>query len=81
MQDAKAYILLGVLIVFLIVVVQNTQVITLRFLFWRLQISQVPLLLLVGVIGFTGGYVVRMVQVARKKSKGGSRETTTSLHC
>ncbi|MBD3299277.1 MAG: DUF1049 domain-containing protein [candidate division Zixibacteria bacterium] len=78
MQDAKAYILLGLLVVFLIVVAQNTQVVTLRFLFWRLQISQVPLLLLVGLIGFTGGYVMRMVQVSRRRGKGGSRDTTSS---
>ncbi len=80
MQDAKAYILLAILIVFLLVVVQNAQVVTLRFLFWRMQISQVPLLLLVGIIGFVGGYVVRMAQVSRKKGKGGSRDTTTSSH-
>ncbi|GAB4317877.1 MAG: hypothetical protein Kow0074_06740 [Candidatus Zixiibacteriota bacterium] len=80
MQDAKAYILLAILAVFLLVLIQNTQVATLRFLVWRVQISQVALVLLAGVIGFAGGYVVRMVHVARKKRKGGSRDSSTSSH-
>ena len=71
MQDGKAYILLAIVAVFLVVVIQNTQVVTLRFLFWRLTISQVALILLVGLVGFAGGYVAHMVHVSRTRHKGG----------
>jgi len=52
-----ALIVLGCLI--LVVLLQNTQVVSVRFLFWKLSMSRIillPLFLLVGfVIGFFAG--------------------------
>ena len=43
---------------FLIVLLQNTQVVSLRFLFWQLSMSQIILLPLVILIGFVIGIFV-----------------------
>lgn len=48
-------IVLGVLLV--IVMVQNAQPITFRFLNWTYQVSQLLLVVIVLVIGFLGGFV------------------------
>lgn len=39
-----------------VVLLQNTQVVTLRFLFWRISMSQIILLVLLSVLGFLVGY-------------------------
>lgn len=51
----------------LIVVVQNTEVVTVRFLIWEAALSQVILLLLVLLAGFLLGYLV-----ARLRARGGA---------
>ncbi|MCF7878251.1 MAG: LapA family protein [Candidatus Omnitrophica bacterium] len=48
--------IMGVL--FLIVFIQNTQVVSLRFLFWKLSMSRILLLPLVMLIGFIIGFFV-----------------------
>ena len=48
-------IVLGVLLV--IVMVQNAQPITFRFLNWSYQVSQLLLVIIVLVIGFIGGFI------------------------
>lgn len=39
-----------------VVLLQNTQVVTLRFLFWRISMSQIILLVLLSALGFLAGY-------------------------
>lgn len=51
----------------LVVVLQNTDVVTVRFLAWEAALSQVILLLLVLLAGFLLGYLV-----ARLRARGGS---------
>ena len=56
-----AVILLAVIV--LIVVVQNVETVTLRFLFWRLTLSRIVLLPLLFAAGFlTGSLVARLKQ-------------------
>jgi uncharacterized integral membrane protein len=43
---------------FVIILVQNTQVVTLRLLFWKLGMSQIILVPLTMLIGFIIGYIV-----------------------
>ena len=43
---------------FLIILIQNTQVVTFRLLFWKIAISQIILVPLTMVIGFLLGYIV-----------------------
>lgn len=54
-------------LLFLIVLFQNTDVVTLRVLFWELSMSQVILIPIVMGIGFALGYVVaRLTGRARR---------------
>jgi len=50
------FLSLGVLI--LVVLLQNTQVVTIRFLFWQASMSSIILLPLVMLFGFTIGFFV-----------------------
>ncbi|MBU1083766.1 MAG: LapA family protein [Candidatus Omnitrophica bacterium] len=45
-------------ILFFIVLVQNTQVVSLRFLFWELSMSRIILLPLVTLVGFVIGFFI-----------------------
>jgi len=51
-----ALIVLGVLI--LVVLLQNTQVVSVRFLFWKLSMSRIILLPLFMLVGFIIGFFV-----------------------
>ncbi|UCH12455.1 MAG: LapA family protein [Candidatus Omnitrophota bacterium] len=51
-----ALIVLGVLL--LIILLQNTQVVSVRFLFWKLSMSRIILLPLFMLIGFIIGFFV-----------------------
>ncbi|MFQ5839774.1 MAG: lipopolysaccharide assembly protein LapA domain-containing protein [Candidatus Methylomirabilales bacterium] len=49
----------------LVIFVQNTQVVTLRFLFWDLMMSRIILIPLFILIGFVLGYVVATMRGRR----------------
>jgi uncharacterized integral membrane protein len=53
-------IVLGVLLV--IVMVQNAQPITFRFLNWTYDVSQLLLVVIVLVIGFLGGFITAKLE-------------------
>jgi uncharacterized integral membrane protein len=53
---------------FVIILVQNTQVVTLQLLFWKLGMSQIILVPLTMLIGFILGYIVA-------KATGGTHST------
>lgn len=46
-------------LLFAIIVLQNTQVVDIRVLFWQLSMSRIILLLFSLVVGFVGGYCLR----------------------
>lgn len=41
----------------LVIILQNTEVVGVRLLFWEIQMSRVLLILLAAAIGFIGGYL------------------------
>ena len=57
-MKTKLLILLAVIILFLIFLIQNTQVVTLHLYFWKISMSQIILLPLTLIIGFLLGYIV-----------------------
>ncbi len=57
MHTAKMILLLVVLVLVGILIVQNTEVVTLHFLAWEAQMSQIILLLLVLFAGFVIGFL------------------------
>jgi len=68
-------------VLFLIVLIQNTQVVTLRLFFWKIGMSQIILIPLTILIGFAGGYIVAKMTSHRKTRKlhGGSKAHPTTV--
>ncbi len=56
---------LVVIILFVVFLMQNTQVVTLRIYFWKISMSQIILIPLVLIVGFALGYIA--AKVTRKK--------------
>jgi len=57
----KFIVLLVLIVLFLIILIQNTQVVTLRLFFWKVGMSQIILIPLTMAIGFVVGFVVSKV--------------------
>jgi len=65
----KLIVVLVLIALFLIVLIQNTQVVTLRLFFWKIGMSQIILIPLTMLIGFVVGYLVTRVTGNRFKEK------------
>ena len=62
-------IVAGVLaLLLLILVIQNTEVVTVTLLFWNFEMSRVILILLATMTGFICGYLVTRLTTARSSS-------------
>jgi len=57
----KFIVLLVLIALFLIILIQNTQVVTLQLFFWKVGMSQIILIPLIMAIGFVVGFVVSKV--------------------
>lgn len=69
-MKAKTIVVLVIIGLFLIILIQNTQVVTLRLLFWKLDIAQIILVPLTMVIGFILGYLVARVSSGSHGKQG-----------
>jgi uncharacterized membrane protein YciS (DUF1049 family) len=65
----KTILLLVLVVLAVILLIQNTQIITFRLYFWQVSISQVILVPLIFVIGFVLGFLVEKFE-KRKEKKG-----------
>ncbi len=61
----KTGVILVLTVLFLIIIFQNTQVVSIRLLFWQLTMSRIIWLFIVMIIGFAMGYLL----CAMRKSK------------
>lgn len=66
-MKAKTIIILIIAALFLIILLQNTQVVTLRLYFWQLTMSRIILLVVTLLIGFVVGFIVAKVTGSRRK--------------
>ena len=66
----KAIVVTVLIVLCLIVLLQNTQVVTMRFFFWEVSVSRILLLPLLIIVGFIIGYVTAKLE---KKSGKGSK--------
>ena len=66
-MKTKTIITVLLIVLCLIILLQNTQMVTLRFLFWELGISRIFLLPLLIIVGFIIGYVVAKVEKKPKQ--------------
>jgi len=70
MMRPKFIVVLVLIALFLIILIQNTQVVTLRLFFWEIGASQIILIPIIMAIGFIIGYLVAKVtgkQPTRKR--------------
>ena len=70
----KTIIVTLLILLCLIVLLQNTQVVTMRFLFWEMSISRIFLLPVLVIFGFIIGYVTAKLE---KKPKREMKEIET----
>lgn len=57
----KTIIILLLLLLSLVILIQNTQVVTLRVLFWQMSMPRILLIALLLFMGFVVGYLVAKV--------------------
>ena len=57
----KWIVSLVVFVLFLIFLLQNTQVVTLKLYFWSISMSQIILVPLMLILGFIAGYIVAQI--------------------
>ena len=67
-MSAKVIGIIGLLILLLIFVIQNTQPVVLNFLFWQIFTSSVLSILVSFVIGLLTGCLLMMIGRMKKKS-------------
>jgi uncharacterized integral membrane protein len=65
----KFIVVLVIITLFLIILIQNTQVVTLRLFFWKVGMSQIILIPLTMAIGIVIGFIVAKVTGNRNKRK------------
>jgi uncharacterized integral membrane protein len=66
-MKAKTIVILIIAVLFLIILLQNTQVMTLRFYFWQLTMSRIVLLVVTLLVGFVVGFIVAKVTGGRRR--------------
>jgi uncharacterized integral membrane protein len=67
-MKAKMIVIFVALLLALIILVQNTQIVAFRLLFWSAEISQLLLVLLTLVLGFVLGFLVAKLTGRKKKA-------------
>lgn len=68
-MKAKVIVVLVLIGLFLVILIQNTQVVTLRLLFWKVGMSQIILIPLTMLIGYILGYIVAKVTGANHSAE------------
>jgi len=62
----KNVLILIIVILFLIVILQNTEVVTLQIFFWKISMSRIILLALTLLVGFGLGYAVAGITASQQ---------------
>ncbi len=65
----KAIVLIILSIIFVILIVQNSDPIKVNILFWSIHMSQVIVFFLILIIGFIGGYFAARIDETKKEER------------
>jgi len=68
-MKAKTIVVLVLVALFVIILIENTQVVSLRVFFWKISMSQIILIPLTMLIGFVFGFLVAKVTADHRKEK------------
>jgi putative membrane protein len=69
-MDWKTVSVVVLIVLFIIVTVQNTEVVSFSFLFWKITMSRIVMLLITFVIGIVAGYVLCTIRNRSLPSSG-----------
>lgn len=69
-MDWKTVLVVVLVVLFVIVTVQNTEVVSFSLLFWKIRMSRIVLLLITFVIGVVAGYVLCAIRNRSAASSG-----------
>lgn len=64
-MKAKTIVIIILIAIFVLLIVQNFQVLTFRFLFWKISMSRAIFIPLILIVGFVLGYL--FAKVRKKK--------------
>jgi uncharacterized integral membrane protein len=67
MSDVKSALIIIAAVLLFFIIVQNTQIVHLRLLFWSFDVSQIVLVFLTSVIGIAIGYLLCALRQARRR--------------
>lgn len=79
MKTFRAIAMGVLLLLFTIVVAQNTEVITVNLFAWEFSLSLIVLLVLVLLIGLAVGYLAARIASARRRSQTPVQKTATEV--
>jgi len=65
-RDIKLIVFVLLVLLIVVVMYQNRHVVTLQFLFWKFQMSQLLLVLLTSAVGFLAGFFVAKLPGGRR---------------
>jgi uncharacterized integral membrane protein len=69
MKNPKFITTVGLVVLFLILLIQNTQAVSVKIYFWEISMPQIILIVAVLLIGFIAGYVAARVTGRSRKRK------------
>jgi uncharacterized integral membrane protein len=67
--NAKTIVVLVIAVLLLVIIIQNTQVVTLRLFFWKISMSRIIVLAVTLIVGFATGYVVAGIGTGKRKNR------------
>ncbi|MFQ5964988.1 MAG: lipopolysaccharide assembly protein LapA domain-containing protein [Candidatus Scalinduaceae bacterium] len=68
MKKLKVTIFTILFVLFLVILIQNSQVVTLKLFFWETSMPQIIIIALTMLIGFIFGYIAAKVRSAHHKN-------------
>lgn len=76
----KTFLVFALMTLFVTILLQNMEIVTLRLLFWKVEMSRVILIALVMFIGMVLGYIFGTVQLKRRKKAKEMPEVSEETH-
>lgn len=68
-MNSKQIILLAIIIIMLIILIQNTAVVSLKLLFWEINMSKIILFFIILICGFAAGFLTAKIHSKKKQTE------------
>ena len=69
-MDWKMIVVFALIILFVVITVQNTEVVSFTFLFWQITMSRIVWLLITFIVGLAAGYILCTIRCRSQKISG-----------